>query len=197
MFTRTRLTHTARIWRLVMNRNEQWTVKGVSRELDISQSHTQKCLFRLHQVGALTRRKERIKGRKGANWQWEYSPGDVLPPKEMLESGRPHARPPAPDAGHAESRRLHSVVTEFMRHDGWVGLAGSVITIAVRDWRCRDVVAEEFAQRMMFDSPSEEIAEFWESEFGAFIRDYLGCGEVRLEEIGATAAGQRKPERVG
>lgn len=191
----TKPTHTARIWRLVMKNEKPLTVKDVARELEISVTHSRKVLVRLHRIGAVARKKVRPEG--AAYWQWEYTAGDALPPREMLASGRAHATPPAPDAGHAESRRLQSVVTEFMRHDGWFGLAGSVITLAIRDWRCRDRTAEDFAQRMMFESPGEEIAEFWEGELGQFVRDYLGCGEVRLEEIGATAEGQGRVERMG
>jgi hypothetical protein len=193
----TKPTHTARIWRLVMNSEEPLTVRDVAQELEVSVTHTRRILLRLKQAGALS-------GKKGlsrrGHWQWEYTRGNVLPRKEVLISGpgrRAHAVPPAPNAGHAESRRLHGVVTEFMHHDGWLGLAGSVITIAIRDWRVRDDVAQDFAQRMMFASPGEEIAEFWEGELGQFVRDYLGCGEVRLEEIGATGEGQRRVERMG
>jgi len=79
-------------------------------------------------------------------------------------------------------QEFYFTLDEFT-NDQEVGLAASVILMALRDVRHPTNDARQFAKSLMFRNPKEEVEEFWTTEWGMLLRDNFGLEDVGFAEF--------------
>jgi hypothetical protein len=63
------------------------------------------------------------------------------------------------------------------------GMAAAILAMAVYDWREPAACWEEVAKRLGFNSLEEEVAAFWDSQWGMNLREWFGLEDLDIEEI--------------
>lgn len=79
-------------------------------------------------------------------------------------------------------REFYFTLDNFTYH-GYNGLAASVFLVALRDIRYPTIRARNFAKTLMFRNPREDVKEFWDSDWGALLKDYMNLSDMKFQEF--------------
>lgn len=192
-----------RVLKAVLEAGKPVTVRDAALAAGFSYELTRRNLAELSDAGKLWRNRASLTG-TGRRWVWLYSAGEVTSRdiEQDAEWELPRKPPPA-RTEWGESERLMRLAnsTKTMGHRG---LVCAILIVAIRDWRCPDPGLQRFVDRCRsldadcdWESPRDELLDFWEGEDGQLYREALGCGMLDLRDIAADPSVQGRPERWG